>query len=152
MELCTNYKFRWRHLIVPSSDIIYQPCVSYDKTDIFLVSVARAFIFIILFMYLSRMDKIVFDNDELHRFIYSILLVYMILNILIIVLVVFKSNLMPKIAEKTDVTPQEIRQYKVDQEEIGRDLTLLENRAPIFDQTIIRVNKPKDVDKPVGFK
>lgn len=151
MELCTNYKFKWWHLFLPSPDIIYQPCVSYDKTDIFLVSLTRAVLIIVLFMSLSGNGKIKFDDDELHRFIYSLLLVFMLFNIIIVVTVVFKQNLMPKTDDKPDVTPQEIKNYQISQDEIGRDLTLLENRAPIFDQTIIRVNKPKDVDKPVGF-
>ncbi len=85
MDRCISYQRRSYELFVPSPIIFSKFCVSYDKTELFIVSLSRLIFYVILYT--------VIDNSidlEEHHLIRYILLVNFAINIIYIGFVTFK--------------------------------------------------------------
>lgn len=84
---CISYEPRTFELLFPSP-IIFEPfCLSYDKTELFIISLSRLFVYIILY-YLFEENI----NLEEHKIIKYILFTMICANIIYLGLVVSKQT------------------------------------------------------------
>lgn len=84
---CISYIPSSLELLIPSPIVISTLCVSTDKTSLFIVSLIRLLLFVILYYILSE----IMDLNE-HRTLQYIILVIIAVNIMYIGLVVSKST------------------------------------------------------------
>lgn len=85
---CISYESRTFELLFPSP-IIFEPfCLSYDKTELFIVSLTRLLVYIILYYLIE--ENI---NLEEHRIIKYVLFTMICVNIIYLGLVVGKQTL-----------------------------------------------------------
>lgn len=88
MDECISYQSHIFELFVPSPIVLLTFCISYDKTELFIVSLIRLIIYIIIYYMLEDMM-----NLESHRIIKYLLLISIWVNILYIGIVVSKNPL-----------------------------------------------------------
>lgn len=85
---CVSYKNNIYEYILPSHIIGKKLCLSYDKTELFIVSLIRLIIYIILLK--------LFDRYNYIRYIFYVL---MIINLIYMVVIIYKT---PVIRVNTD--------------------------------------------------
>jgi hypothetical protein len=94
---CIYYTFTIKQLFLPSPQLLYKLCVSYDKTKLFIVSTIRLFIIASIFQYLLTQGIMVWDRHRLFRTsLFLLVLLYLIINILYIPIILLKSPAMDK--------------------------------------------------------
>lgn len=63
---CVDYKYKLWHLLLVNPDIFRKLCVSYDKTEMFLIGLSRlaiyGFIFYLVFRSNKRKSKIIMSS------------------------------------------------------------------------------------------
>lgn len=85
---CISYFPSSYELFFPSPIIIQTFCVSTDKTNLFLISIMRLLVYVIVYYLLDEL--ITFDN---HHIIQYILIVMIFVNVLYLGLIVGKNTL-----------------------------------------------------------
>lgn len=85
---CISYQPHPYEYLLPSPIIIDSFCMSYDKTELFIVSLIRLIIYVIIYF-------VVDENIDLqkYRILKYILLVFIAINIVYLGLVVSKNTL-----------------------------------------------------------
>jgi len=92
--MCSTYNPSLVDYILPSLDLFYKLCNSYDKTELFLATFIRTFIYIAIFYLLMKYTK-----QEKYIIITKIIIFGIILfNIIYLLLILFKK---PKYKEIT---------------------------------------------------
>lgn len=89
---CTTYHFNYWDLIIPSIDILSYVCNSSDKTNLFLTSLFRTFLAVILLNYYL----IYFKKYKYSEYGTGILVAYLIINIILTIYIMFKQQKNPK--------------------------------------------------------
>lgn len=84
---CISYESHFFEFFLPSPIIFSKLCISYDKTELFIISLTRIFIYIIIYYLLD--ESISLDN---YRIIKYILLVIIFANIIYIGAVISKKT------------------------------------------------------------
>ena len=77
---CIGYQNKLYEFLLPSTIILKKLCMSYDKTELFIVSLIRLLIYIIL---LNSLQK--------YNYIQKILYVIILLNLIYLVIIVIKT-------------------------------------------------------------
>lgn len=90
---CINYYPTFIDLFVPSYQIIYKFCLSTDKTKLFLISLSRLCLWIMIFTGLIGSNNIGRDNNTI---IFFILLTYIVVNLIYIIILIFKKPALDK--------------------------------------------------------
>lgn len=85
---CIGYQNKLYEFLLPSTIILKKFCMSYDKTELFIVSLIRLLIYIILLNSLQKYD-----------YIQKILYVIILLNLIYLVIIVIKT---PVLSINTD--------------------------------------------------
>ena len=85
---CINYNYQWYHLFIAPKETLDLLCVSYDKTRMFIISLIRAIIALVI-------TKIYYDEigiDGGAFVVFSLLVIYDVYNLLILSYVVTKTQ------------------------------------------------------------
>jgi hypothetical protein len=94
---CINYYPSSYDLIILPYHILFTLCVSTDKTRLILVSIIRLFILLIIFNYLEKYEVIQFNQTKPPQNVfYCILAFYIFLNIIYIIIALFKKPTISK--------------------------------------------------------
>lgn len=89
MNKCDNYLFSWEDLFIPPKQTYNLICNSVDKTNLFISTILRCCVIIILILSIPK--NILIDNLLL-LFGY----IYLMYNIALIIGVMIKKNMFPK--------------------------------------------------------
>lgn len=90
---CVEFYPTFIDLFLPSYKIIYKFCLSTDKTRLFLISLARLCFWAIIMAALTNNSYI---GQEDNTLIYIILFTYIIINLIYIIIVIFKRPTIDK--------------------------------------------------------
>ena len=94
---CIKYSPSIIDYFMPNIAFIYKLCLSEDKTKLFLVSFIRLIFITIIFFVLRVFDLIELNLDKLvKKSFYGLLLSYLIINIIYLIIVVFKQPAIDK--------------------------------------------------------
>lgn len=94
-EVCDSYIFRPLNLLIPPINIFSKLCLSTDKTHLFIISLTRV---ITLFLITKLYYELIKDSkNSLFESIFSLLSIYTIFNILLLIYIINKTQLYPKI-------------------------------------------------------
>lgn len=94
---CINYNPSFWDFLFPNKELLYKLCLSFDKTKLFLVSLVRITMYFILFIYLQSYSYIELDLNQTGKTMcYALLLAYIIMNILFLIIVLFKKPAIDK--------------------------------------------------------
>ena len=85
MDRCTSYEASGLEYILPSPVVLNKLCLSHDRTELFIVSVIRLAIWLVLYFVINDLVDL-----NAHPFIYYTLITMFGLNILYVGLVVSK--------------------------------------------------------------
>lgn len=95
---CVNYNFSYYDLVIPRIEIFYKLCVIRDKTNMFLISIIRLFIILMIFHYLSNKKIIEWNmNTPIKTLLFSMTIVFLMANIVYLIVLLYK---IPAIDEK----------------------------------------------------
>lgn len=86
MEHCYAYEYNLIDLLIPSVSVYHTLCYSVDKTQLFLVSLLRCIISLILFKY--SFDYFGFTGG--YRYLTIVLVTLSLINLVYITLVIIK--------------------------------------------------------------
>lgn len=92
---CSYYSYSYIDFFVPPIDILNDLCKSLDKTYLFIISLARIIILVIIagiYYYILGINGILI-------YVYSLLLIYIIINTIILFLIILKKTKQNKDAE-----------------------------------------------------
>jgi len=87
-ENCTTYQFKLWHTVLPNFDVFRTLCISNDKTYLFIISFIRT----ILISFLLQINYNYFGEYNNKKYINGILIGYLIINIFITMVVIFKTQ------------------------------------------------------------
>ena len=90
---CINYNPNFIDIFLPSYKIIYKFCLSTDKTKLFLISLCRLSLWLIIVASLINNNYI---SQEDNTIIFIVLLSYIIINMVYIIIVIFKTPAIDK--------------------------------------------------------
>ena len=85
---CTDYKYKLWHLFFVHPDIFKKMCLSYDKTELFIIGLIRVTIYVILLYFLLKLKK----QMMLIPF-YFIVGFSLLLNLIALVIILMKQQL-----------------------------------------------------------
>lgn len=86
-EECLSYNYNLNDFLIPPQDIFNYLCSSHDKTYLFIISLTRVII-------LSIIAQIFYNSTRatgITLIIHSIFLIYIIINVIILFLIIFKK-------------------------------------------------------------
>lgn len=92
---CIDYKYMWWHFLIPSLDSIKKVCISFDKTEMFLVSLIRTFVYIYLFLIIKDHKQFIKHGIK-YGILYGLVTI-IIINIIVLVYVILKKQVVAKI-------------------------------------------------------
>lgn len=87
---CFEYEFSIMDLIIPQYYIFLKFCLPHTKTKIFITSFLRIILWTVLFFVLKNYDIINYCGNNIKIFGYQFLLVMIIINIVYLILIIFK--------------------------------------------------------------
>lgn len=90
---CINYNPNFIDIFLPSYKIIYKFCLSTDKTKLFLISLCRLCFWLLIFASLTNNNYI---SQEDNTIIFIVLLSYILINMVYIIIVIFKTPAIDK--------------------------------------------------------
>lgn len=154
-RVCTEYNFKWWHILLPPVEIFYEVCLPRNKTILFIVVVVRFIFYYGLFSYLSSNKYICLDtNSGMKKFMFYLLLLVVCVNIISVIMSFFKSVLFDKneLDQQVDQTiaQGEVKRTVPTKKDEG-EAKILEMREEITDDTIMRVDTSEPDSKTVGY-
>jgi len=97
MSECSDYNVSWSHLFIPPIQILFKLCNTYDKTNLFLVSLIRLGILSSLFYILKNRNVIEINKDKfLKSTVFIIFVVYLVINVIYLLIVLIKKAVINK--------------------------------------------------------
>lgn len=89
LQICTTYTPSLLDFLIPPKEIFDRLCISYDKTYLFLISIVRCLIYMLLTsLYYDVAD---IENDFAYV-IFVVLVIWCIMNIVFILIIIFKQT------------------------------------------------------------
>ena len=90
---CINYKYKPWHLLFIHPDILYRVCLSYDKTEMFVVGLVRLIIHGLIFSFTFK------PYDETLRILYAPFYIfsgiYFLLSLFVLLIIFTKQQKVP---------------------------------------------------------
>lgn len=90
---CISYNFNWADFVLPSREIFQKVCISYDKTYLFLTTIVRMILFMIIAFTFKKYFVINgLNNKNIETHIFYVLLLYALTNIVFIIIILNKEQ------------------------------------------------------------
>jgi hypothetical protein len=105
MKDCLEYKIKYYDFIYPSIDTFDIVCQSYDKTNLFIVSLVRT-----IFYFLTMYN---FCSKNINKNIKYFLVGWVIINIIILVYILSKNQKYEKIKRDSKITLSESNEPEI---------------------------------------
>ena len=87
---CISYQPKLYEFLLPSTILLKKLCLSYDKTELFIVSLIRLLIYIILLNLIKK-----------HDYIQKILYVIILLNLIYLFVIIIKTPILSVNTDKS---------------------------------------------------
>lgn len=117
VAVCACYDISWYDFLVPSNYLYYKICYRSDKVKLFLVTLIRIITLIALMMWLYSYNFIAMRSNFYEKKIaFSLLFIYLILNIASLGLVVVKDNVYDERlidGEAEKAVEDKLKKYKI---------------------------------------
>lgn len=113
---CINYKPALYDLLITPYHIFLKLCVSYDKTNLILVSIVRLIVIILIYVLLKGYKIIEFNTERIPQTLFYVSYIYfIIINVLYIIIILFKYPAIDKneIEETTSNVAQILKQTEL---------------------------------------
>lgn len=106
--MCTPYEFKLKDIIIPPSEFFYKICLVRDKSILFLSCLLRFIFYYLVFDILLSCDWISYKDGIglpiIKMVLFYILLIIVILNLISVILVIYKKPNINEAAINKDVT------------------------------------------------
>lgn len=91
MNLCTNYKFKLKHAILPPLHIFYKLCQIRDKTVLFLSTILRMVVYYLIYILITQYNLFNIGKTVSNKTLIIITNIVLILSIISLLLVIIKQ-------------------------------------------------------------
>jgi hypothetical protein len=94
---CINYNISIFDFILPPYQIFFKICLSFDKTKMFLVSMIRLFVWLVIFKILRSKQIVEWDpNNNFKVFTYLTMILIIFINVIYILFLLIKTSAINK--------------------------------------------------------
>jgi|688.fasta_scaffold610127_2 hypothetical protein len=94
---CVKYNPSFFDLFIPQYQILFNLCVSYDKTKLIIMSVIRLCLFIFILKFMNIKKIITFDLQKtFHTALTIVLFSYIFFNVIFIIMILIKKPIFDK--------------------------------------------------------
>lgn len=162
MDSCSNFNFKWWDLIIPSTIISKKLCNSHDKTRLFIVSMIRVFIYLVITIYFyhqmkpddNDVIKLLLNRDKSNgflKFIFIISLLMLLANIGIMIAIIFKTVLFIDNRQESLLVSSPVVNQTTTLPSVGQPTTLpLVNQPTTTNQSVNSPVNSQPVNSPVN--